>query len=464
MLRPMPRCLAVAVLAACSVVLASVPSAAAPPRWPSVNGPVDPYAPYEGQTGCNTVPAPGTVALQKLVIDAYPQTRHRGHTTRSCEVSGVSEHKEGRAWDWPVDAFDPAEKAMADEFLTWLTEPDETGAAAGRARRLGIMYIIFNGYVWKSYGSAPGWQPYAGSNPHTDHVHFSLSWSGARQTTTWGLRNGGPVPGTVQDGAGDLLLTRGRDGSISERSWRPGTAPTRAVALGGVLVGGPSAARLANGNVVVAARGRDDAVWINWRPPGGTWQGWFCAGGVVSARPTIAANPAGGLDLAVRGGDGRLWTSTFLADGAQQPWQATGSPVTLDGSAPGTAFTPGGRLDQVVLGTDGFPWRRTRTGTTWSTWKKMTDGSFQGDVSVVGSSEGLVFAMRGHDEQGYTRTIGATDTGWRSLGGVMASSLGASATLASPRVDITVWGTDWQVWRTTGSRTTWAPWEATGAG
>jgi hypothetical protein len=54
------------------------------------------------------------------------------------------------------------------------------------ARRLGVMYIIWNGRIWGSYRAAEGWRSYGGANPHTDHVHFSFSRAGAlKQTSYW---------------------------------------------------------------------------------------------------------------------------------------------------------------------------------------------------------------------------------------------------------------------------------------
>ena len=41
------------------------------------------------------------------------------------------------------------------------------------------------GMTWKAYAPDKGWQAYTGASPHTDHVHFSLSWDGARAMTSW---------------------------------------------------------------------------------------------------------------------------------------------------------------------------------------------------------------------------------------------------------------------------------------
>jgi hypothetical protein len=75
-------------------------------------------------------------------------------------------------------------------------------------RRLGVMYIIYNRRIWASYRAEEGWRPYAGTNPHTDHMHFSFSWAGARkQTSYW-------------------------DGTPGPRRWRPLTAGERVAIKG----------------------------------------------------------------------------------------------------------------------------------------------------------------------------------------------------------------------------------------
>ncbi len=69
--------------------------------------------------------------------------------------------------------------------LTWLLKTDKYGNKHANARRLGIMYLIWNDKIWSSSQAADGWREYNGSNPHTDHIHFSLSWAGAHQETSW---------------------------------------------------------------------------------------------------------------------------------------------------------------------------------------------------------------------------------------------------------------------------------------
>ncbi len=51
------------------------------------------------------------------------------------------------------------------------------------ARRLGVMYVIYNRKIWSGWSG--GWENYSGYSPHTDHVHISLSWNGARGHTSF---------------------------------------------------------------------------------------------------------------------------------------------------------------------------------------------------------------------------------------------------------------------------------------
>jgi hypothetical protein len=144
---------------------------------------VEPYAPHEGQTTCAPEEQPGVRAFRDLVLAAYPGTEDGG-IVRDCAAGGRSEHKEGRAWDWMLDAHDPADAAAAAEILEWLLAPDADGEPHALARRLGVMYVIWDGRIWTS--SRPeSWQPYGGASPHEDHVHVSFGHEGAAGTTSF---------------------------------------------------------------------------------------------------------------------------------------------------------------------------------------------------------------------------------------------------------------------------------------
>jgi peptidoglycan hydrolase-like protein with peptidoglycan-binding domain len=113
--------------------------------------------------------------------------------TRACDIGALSEHKEGRAFDWGLSAANPAEKAIADQFLTWVLAKGPGGSWGYNARRLGVMYIIWNGKIWSGYRSSDGWRAYTGGESHSDHIHLSLSWDGAMKRTSWWTGKTAPV-------------------------------------------------------------------------------------------------------------------------------------------------------------------------------------------------------------------------------------------------------------------------------
>ena len=136
---------------------------------------VDPVSPYLPQVSCNPVDMVGPMRLRDLVLATYG-IGGRGNISRGCN-DGLSEHSEGRAWDWMVDVDNPVEQAAAADFLAWVTRDDGLNA-----RRLGIMYVIYNKSIWSVYNTKAGWRKSYG---HTDHVHVSFSWNGARGNTSF---------------------------------------------------------------------------------------------------------------------------------------------------------------------------------------------------------------------------------------------------------------------------------------
>ena len=141
---------------------------------------------------CDSVAKPGVRAFSNLLLATYPDSSTLG-ITRDCGVGGQSEHKEGRAFDWGVSVTNAKQKAEADTLLAWLLKSDSAGNKAANARRLGIMYMIWNKQMWRSYQADKGWLPYSGTNEHTDHVHFSFGWNGAKQLTSWWTGKVAPV-------------------------------------------------------------------------------------------------------------------------------------------------------------------------------------------------------------------------------------------------------------------------------
>ncbi|WP_369052013.1 LGFP repeat-containing protein [Kineococcus terrestris] len=185
---------AAAALAALALAAPTAASAAPPALPRHLPSGVDSLARYEAATTCGPV-QPGTRALKKLILDTYG--KQVVGDARACPADGRvnSEHHDGRALDWMLDARDPAQRALAEEFLTWLLGEGANGGSAVNARRLGVMYVIWDGRIWGSYRADEGWKPYTGPNPHTDHVHISLSHRGAAAETSWWTGETNPVEG-----------------------------------------------------------------------------------------------------------------------------------------------------------------------------------------------------------------------------------------------------------------------------
>ncbi len=154
--------------------------------------PVEPYAGYQPQTRCRRKPRAGVLLLADWL------TRRGGGygpISRACAGSSVSEHKESRAFDWMLDARKKRDRRIARRFLDQAFAPDDTGQPHALARRMGIMYIIWNDRTWASYrGFEPkaylssGCRTLRRCSPtlrHRDHMHISLTRKAARGELSW---------------------------------------------------------------------------------------------------------------------------------------------------------------------------------------------------------------------------------------------------------------------------------------
>jgi peptidoglycan hydrolase-like protein with peptidoglycan-binding domain len=159
-------------------------------------------SPYLKQVSCDPGSKPGAAALAALLVATYPGTT--AGIGRPCGTDGIaSEHYEGRAVDWMTSVREPQGAARAEALIGWLLAPDAQGHAFANARRLGVMYIIWNNRIWGSYSASSGWRPYSTCATHPDpawdtschrnHVHLSLSWAGATGRTSFWTRQVAPV-------------------------------------------------------------------------------------------------------------------------------------------------------------------------------------------------------------------------------------------------------------------------------
>ncbi|HEY3715530.1 MAG TPA: peptidoglycan-binding domain-containing protein [Jatrophihabitantaceae bacterium] len=178
------------------VLVASRSPAAVPPTPPGLPAGIEPLADYVAQTSCDPTVKPGTAALGRLLTSTYHGTTIS--SAYGCGTDGpVSEHYEGRALDWMVSVRSPAPAAQARALLAWLFATDQAGHRYARARRLGVMYIVFDNRIWGGWDGS--WHPHStcASHPqtswdstcHRNHMHISLSWEGAMKRTSYWTRH-----------------------------------------------------------------------------------------------------------------------------------------------------------------------------------------------------------------------------------------------------------------------------------
>ena len=175
------RCLA-ALLATALVLLVPGPASAQ----------IEDYADYQPQTKCSPKAKPGTKVLGRWLVKRGGGS---GPTSRPCQSGGTSEHKEGRAFDWVLDARRKKDRRIAADFLQYAFATDSLGNEHAKARRMGIMYIIWKDHkydAWDEFAkedylssSCTSKKKCSATLRHRDHMHVSLTRKGGRGDTSW---------------------------------------------------------------------------------------------------------------------------------------------------------------------------------------------------------------------------------------------------------------------------------------
>lgn len=175
----------VAGILAALVVLVPIAAAAAP---------IEDFAPYRPQTKCSPTAKAGTLELARWLMREYPGTGSLG-ISRACSHGGVSEHKEGRAFDWALNHSSARDRRYARNFLSRIFRTDKYGHRAALARRMGIMYLIWNDRIYSSYrkfeprnylsSACSSKKKCSVTLRHRNHIHISLSRAGGAGSTSW---------------------------------------------------------------------------------------------------------------------------------------------------------------------------------------------------------------------------------------------------------------------------------------
>jgi hypothetical protein len=156
--------------------------------------PIEGFAHYQPQTRCSPHPKPGTLKLAAWLQKTYPGTGSLG-ISRACKDGGTSEHKEGRAFDWAVSVHSARDRGYVANFFHRIFATDADGHRDALARRMGIMYVIWNDHIYsadrhfrkRSYlnSGCKSRKRCSQTLRHRNHVHISLTRAGGMGRTSW---------------------------------------------------------------------------------------------------------------------------------------------------------------------------------------------------------------------------------------------------------------------------------------
>jgi hypothetical protein len=177
------------------------------PTTAAASDPIEDYAPYQPQTHCSPKAKPGTLELAAWLLKAYPGSASDG-ISRPCSSGGVSEHKEGRAFDWALSFKSDRDRGYAKDFLSRLFATDADGNTDALARRMGVMYVIWDDHIYASYyqfskrdyldSSCKSTKKCSDNLRHRTHMHISLDRPGGWGETSWYDGQGGSTTPTYK--------------------------------------------------------------------------------------------------------------------------------------------------------------------------------------------------------------------------------------------------------------------------
>lgn len=157
--------------------------------------PIEGYASYAAPRHCHPHPRPGTVRLGRWLVRQYGGgIVSEGRACRRKD-GPTSEHQTGQALDWSADVTKRADRRRVKALMKRLFATDRHGNADALARRMGIMYLIWDDEIYSAWR---GFDPVTYLNSacksrkkcsktlrHRDHVHISLDKRGAQGLTSW---------------------------------------------------------------------------------------------------------------------------------------------------------------------------------------------------------------------------------------------------------------------------------------
>src|SRR6478609_3311458 len=452
-----------------TVTAPTAPAPVVPPGPAGLPAGIERPAAYVPSNDCDPVAKPGTVRLGDLLKATYGSYYS---TVETCPPGpgSTSEHFDGRAIDYFLNVRDATQSAQASAFLSWLTAPDAAGNAFANARRLGVMYVIWNNKIWATYRASEGWRPYlncastpatsSDTNCHRNHIHISMSWEGAMGRTSywtktvaaqdfgpcrfpdlnWAPRYTGFNPNqcpsyptvAAPSGSSSLLTTLVTNSGMDLRYGSTGPVVTavqtvlNVSATGGFYSQTQAALTAWQSAHQVAATGvMDPPTWRamlkalgNGAPPSADVAHGFNADGTADV---LAVTSTGSLRLYSGDGAGyvtggsQIGLSWNMFDTVFSPGDFTG-----DGKADLIGRTPSGAL---VLyrgnGAGGFTGGGVQIGLSWNTFDTVLGaGDFTGDgkPDLFGRTpSGALLLYRGNGAGGFTGGGVQVGAGWNSF-------------------------------------------------
>ena len=122
---------------------------------------IDAYPAWTSPTRCAKplVSKPGVADFRALILS---QVGGADDGLEACKLianrsGSLSDHADGRAWDWRMNARNSTDRATVEKVFDWLLRTDQQGNRNAMARRLGITYIIWNHRYYRVNDDDAAW-------------------------------------------------------------------------------------------------------------------------------------------------------------------------------------------------------------------------------------------------------------------------------------------------------------------
>jgi hypothetical protein len=262
---------------------------------------------------------------------------------------------------WDGSSWGPSTTSWESLGGKWLSRPV---AVSWAAHRLDIFALGTASDIWHKWWDGSAWHP---------------TFSGAWEPLAGNIFHGSPAAAARGPNHVDLFGVIGINEVyhkvLNGSSWQP---PSNWDALGGTIIGSPTALAPSANSVSLFAVGspNKDLLTKGWN--GQTWQpsmtDWTSLGGVLNSQPAAASWSPLDVHVVALGTDNQMYHLSEFGQAANT-WQALGGVFK---SAPAMVSWGRERLDIFGLGTDDQMYHKSGNGRTWS--PSQTDWEALGGV------------------------------------------------------------------------------------